>query len=300
MERIKQAIEKAREQAATGTAAPQAPQTPPRAARVSYAGASAGPSAAATGAEPPQPAAATLAEVDHQIEVNYVQTEVMPLDPAHLERHRVVAYNKANAHNWAFDVLRTQVLQKMDEKGWRTLAITSPTLESGKTVLAINLAMSMAHHTQRTAMLVDFDLRRPRVANYLGINKTPSLNEVFSGQADVPDALVNPDLPRLVVLPTNRPVPKAAEVLSSKKVATIIRDLRERYDDRIVIFDLPPMMAGDDVMAVLPRIDCVLMVVGNGNSTQREIEESMRHLPADRLLGVVLNKAEASVRQGYY
>lgn len=293
MERIKQAIEKAREQAASGATPPPAPHTAPRAARVSYAGAGAGASAAALVAEPGP-------EIDQHIEVNYVQTEVMPLDPAHLERHRVVAYNKANAHNWAFDVLRTQVLQKMDEKGWRTLAITSPTLESGKTVLAINLAMSMAHHTQRTAMLVDFDLRRPRVASYLGIHKTPSLNEVFSGQAEVPDALVNPDLPRLVVLPTNRPVPKAAEVLSSKKVATIIRDLRERYDDRIVIFDLPPMMAGDDVMAVLPRIDCVLMVVGNGNSSKREIEESMRHVPADRLLGVVLNKAEAAVRQGYY
>jgi hypothetical protein len=60
------------------------------------------------------------------------------------------------------------------------------------------------------------------------------------------------------------------------------------------------MMAGDDVMAVLPNIDCVLMVVGNGNSTRREIEESMRHIPADRLLGVVLNKAEAATRQGYY
>lgn len=293
MERIKQAIEKAREEAATATT-PAAPRTAPRAARVSYAG------AGSLRRETPRAGQQAGTDLDHQIEVNYVQTEVMPLDPAHLERHRVVAFNKSNPNNWAFDVLRTQVLQKMDEKGWRTLAITSPTLESGKTVLSINLAMSIAHHTQRTAMLVDFDLRRPRVASYLGIQKTPSLNEVFSGDAEVPDALVNPDLQRLVVLPTNRPVPKAAEVLSSKKVATMIRDLRERYKDRIVIFDLPPMMAGDDVMAVLPSIDCVLMVVGNGNSSRREIEESMRHVPADCLLGVVLNKAEAAVRQGYY
>ena len=292
MERIKQAIDKARQQAA------QAPTRgavarPLRAHPLSRAERG----VAAVVASTPVPLGQ---DTDQQIEVNYTHTEVVELDPVHLERCRVVAFNKANPNNWAFDVLRTQVLQKMDEKGWRTLAITSPTLESGKTVLAINLAMSMAHHTQRTAMLVDFDLRRPRVASYLGIQKTPSLNEVFSGEAELPDALVNPNLPRLVVLPTNRPVPKAAELLSSKKTTHLIRDLRERYQDRIVIFDLPPMMAGDDVMAVLPNIDCVLMVVGNGNSTRREIEESMRHIPADRLLGVVLNKAEAATRQGYY
>jgi len=292
MERIKQAIDKARQQAA---------QAPTR-------GAVARPLRAHPQSRPERIVAAgggsTTAplgqDADHQIEVNYTHTEVVELDPAHLERCRVVAFNKTNPNNWAFDVLRTQVLQKMDEKGWRTLAITSPTLESGKTVLAINLAMSIAHHTQRTAMLVDFDLRRPRVASYLGIQKTPSLNEVFSGEADLPAALVNPNLQGLVVLPTNRPVPKAAELLSSKKTSHMVRDLRERYQDRIVIFDLPPMMAGDDVMAVLPNIDCVLMVVGNGNSTRREIEESMRHIPADRLLGVVLNKAEAAARQGYY
>ncbi|MFC7408432.1 CpsD/CapB family tyrosine-protein kinase [Hydrogenophaga atypica] len=293
MERIKQAIDKARQQAAHAPASGASPR-PLRPNHVKPAG---GGVAQAASSSPSGPSAL---DADHQIEVSYTHTEVVELDPVHLEQRRVVAFNKANPNNWAFDVLRTQVLQKMDEKGWRTLAITSPTQESGKTVLAINLAMSMAHHTQRTAVLVDFDLRRPRVASYLGIQKTPSLNEVFSGDAELPDALVNPNLPRLVVLPTNRPVPKAAELLSSKKIAHMIRDLRERYQDRIVIFDLPPMMAGDDVMAVLPNIDCVLMVVGNGNSTRREIEESMRHVPADRLLGVVLNKAEAATRQGYY
>lgn len=306
MERIKQAIEKARLQGAGAAgqggvvSLPNPSARAGRTARAVRGGDGHEAAGVATSLEAAPSVHAQAVEADRQIEVHYVHTEVVTLDPLHLEKHRVVAFNKANPHNWAFDVLRTQVLQKMDEKGWRTLAITSPTLESGKTVLAINLAMSIAHHTQRTAMLVDFDLRRPRVASYLGIHKSPTLNEVLSGTTDVADALVNPNLPRLVVLPTDRPVEKAAEVLSSNKVAGIVRELRQRYDDRIVIFDLPPMMAGDDVMAVLPRIDCVLMVVGNGNSTRREIEASMRHIPADRLLGVVLNKAESGIRQGYY
>lgn len=275
MERIKQAIEKAK------------------------AGAPAASSAHA--ASKAAPASATQATaLNEQVDVNYVSTEVVTLDPAHLEQNRIVAFSKNHPANWAFDVLRTKVLQKMDEHGWRTLAITSPTLESGKTVVSINLATSIAHQTQRTAMLVDFDLRRPMVANYLGLKRQVSLNDVLAGQAEVPQALVNPGLPRLVVLPTSKPVAKSSEVLSSNKVAGIIGDLRDRYQDRIVIFDLPPVLAADDVLAVLPRIDCVLMVVGSGMSSQKEIEEAMRHLGGANLLGVVLNKDEAPVRKGYY
>ena len=288
MERIKQALEKARQQSVgAAPAAPAAPAHPPEMSA---------PAAPVPAPAAQQPEDALASGV---IEVNYTQTEVVRLDRATLERNRIVAFEKTNPDNWAYDVLRTQVLQKMDEKGWRTLAITSPTVGSGKTVTAINLAISIAHHTQRTAMLVDFDLRRPRVGAYLGVRKKPSLSEVLTGKAQLADALVNPDLPRLVVLPTSSPVPHAAEVLSSVVVRSMVTDLRERYADRIVIFDLPPVMAGDDVMALLPSVDAVLLVVGNGDSTRKEIEESMRHLPPEQLLGVVLNKAEAEVRRGY-
>jgi capsular exopolysaccharide synthesis family protein len=243
---------------------------------------------------------APVALLDESAEVQYVNTRVVELDPVHLETQRIVAFNKSHPANWAFDVLRTQVLQKMDQNGWRTLAITSPTLESGKSVVAINLAISIAHQTQRTAMLVDFDLRSPAIARYLGLPTQTSLNEVFDGSAQVADALVNPGLPRLVVLPTQRPVPKSSELLSSRKVGHIITDLRDRYQDRIVIFDLPPVLAADDVIAVLPRIDCVLMVIGSGMSSQKEIEDAMRHMGSANLLGVALNKDEAPVRKGYY
>lgn len=273
MERIKQAIEKAKTQVTAGVS---------------------------SGAAPVVDQEAKSQMLNGPIEVNYLYTDVVNLDPAHLEQNRIVAFNKNHHANWAFDVLRTKVLQKMDEHGWRTLAITSPTLESGKTVVAINLATSIAHQTQRTAMLVDFDLRRPMIANYLGLKRQVSFNDVLSGRAEVPQALVNPGLPRLVVLPTTRPLANSSEVLSSSRVAGIIEELRDRYQERIVIFDLPPVLAADDVLAVLPRIDCVLMVVGSGMSNQKEIEEAMRHLGGTNLLGVALNKDEAPVRQAYY
>lgn len=231
--------------------------------------------------------------------LSYVQTKVVPLRPDHLERHRIVAYNKNSNMGGAFDLLRTQVLKVMEENGWRTLAITSPTPGAGKTVLAINLAMSIAHHTTKTALLVDFDLRRPTVGACLGLPMEKSLNELLSNKAELHDVLVNPTLPRFVVLPTREPIPLSTEVLSSPEVSDLISDLRERYNSRIVIFDLPPILSSDDVITVLPKFDCVLLVVANGMNSNKEIEESLHHLGAANLIGTVLNKAEPQNRAYY-
>lgn len=232
--------------------------------------------------------------------IEYSQTETVTLDAGHLDSHHVVAHRKVHPASHAFDVLRTQVLHKMSENGWRTLAITSPSAQSGKTLVAINLAISISQQTDRTALLVDFDLRRPGVAGTLGLNRRLSLNDVLSNTCDLPEALVHPGIDRLLVLPTNEPVANSSEVLSSGRVADIVQDLRNRYSERIVIFDLPPVLAADDVMAVLPRVDCVLLVVGNGVSTAKEIEISMERLKKANLLGVVLNDDQSLTQDAYY
>ena len=95
------------------------------------------------------------------------------LDWSHLEQHRIIGHNVADPRSKVFDVLRTQVLQAMDQKNWQFLAITSPTEGCGKTVTAINLALSIARQPERSALLIDMDLQRPTVANYLGI-KVPA------------------------------------------------------------------------------------------------------------------------------
>lgn len=276
MERIKQAIEKVKNQQTIEAAKlPQARSGGQN-----------------TGAVP-QP-------IDALEELSYNQTRVVALQAEHLEKNRIVAFDKNDPKSMAFDLLRTQVLQKMDEQGWRTLAITSPTPEAGKTVVAINLAMSIAQQTNKTAMLVDFDLRRPKVGTYLGLPMEKSLNDLLDGTAELADVLVNPDMPRLVVLPTRNPIKRSSEILSSKKITDLIKDLRDRYESRIIIFDLPPVLIIDDAIALLPQVDCVLMVVANGMSTKREIEDSIRLLPTANFIGTILNKAEVDPNAGYY
>lgn len=232
--------------------------------------------------------------------LSYRHTPVVTLDQAHLERHRIVAHNRNNLNSNIFDLLRTQVLHKMSENDWRTLAVVSPTPGAGKSVVAINLAISIAQHAEKSALLVDFDLRRPSIAKYIGLDQDLSLSDMLEGKCGLQDILVNPGIPRLVVLAAQRPVANSAEILASSLVQRLIKEIRERYTERIVVFDLPPLLNSDDAMAVLPRIDCALMVVANGMSSQHDIEESLRQLPTTNLLGTVFNKAKSNTeRYGY-
>jgi len=232
-------------------------------------------------------------------DLTYDKTKVVQIDDDHLIAKRIVSHNKNNLISTAFDLLRTQVLRKMEENGWRTLAVTSPSPEAGKTVVAINLAMSIAQQTEKTALLLDLDLRRPKTAEYLGINFEVSLNDLIEKDISISDALINPGIPRFVVLAPNKPISNSSEVLVSSRVNNLLTDIKKRYEDRTVIIDLPPVLNSDDTIAILPKIDCVLMVVANGMSTQQEIQDSLNHLKSANLLGVVLNKSEENTKTYY-
>jgi protein-tyrosine kinase len=222
----------------------------------------------------------------------YEQTKVLKLNPATLEEYRIVAQNKHDPASWAFDSLRTQVLQKMEENHWRTLAIVSPTPAAGKTVVAINLAISIAQQPKKTAMLVDFDLRKPRVAKYLGIESKKSLNDLIAGEAELSEIILNPSIPRFTVITTNKAVSQSSEKLSSDIIQKLVIDLK-------VIFDLPPLLNVDDAMVMLPQVDCVLFVLGDGLHTESEIRDSMRLLSRSNILGIVVNRADIELKSYY-
>lgn len=232
-------------------------------------------------------------------QITYRQTKVVKLDPLHLEENRIISYTKNDPRSMSFDMLRTQVLRKMQENKWRTLAITSPTPDCGKTVVSINLALSIAQQTEQTVLLADFDLRKPKVSKYLGLPSGISLVDYLEGDADLTDVFVNPGVPRLTLLPNDSPVMNASETLTTTKMKALVSDIRDRYESRMIIFDLPPVLTTDDAMAFLPQVDCALMVVANGASTTSDVKEASRLMQQTNLLGVMLNKSEEETR-GYY
>jgi Mrp family chromosome partitioning ATPase len=236
------------------------------------------------------------------------QTESIPrfneadLSSVQLEQHRIVAHNAADPRSRAFDMLRTQVLQAMDKKNWTFIAVTSPTVGCGKSVTAINLALSIARQPERSALLVDMDLQRPAVATYLGLKCQQGLRGVLEGRTPLTSAMILAHVKscELLVLPGETSTVHSSELFGSRTMNTMLQDIRGAYKSRTVIFDMPPLLQGDEVLALLPKIDCVLLVTAAGISTQHQIIECNKHLQSTEIVRLVLNKTNEPTSAYYY
>jgi Mrp family chromosome partitioning ATPase len=228
--------------------------------------------------------------------------EEFVLNGPHLESRRIVGHDSADPRSKAFDMLRTQVLQAMDRKAWQIIAVTSPTAGCGKTFVALNLALSVARQPERSSLLVDMDLKRPQVASCLGIGKGPGLTDVLAGQAalsDVIDQVVVGSVRCAVLRSGEGSIEDSSEWTASRAMTGVLEDLRRDYRSRIVLLDLPPILSSDDVLTILPQIDCVLLVAGAGITTPAQIEDCGKHLHSAEVVRVVLNKAPDSTTKYY-
>lgn len=222
----------------------------------------------------------------------YSQTRVLSVAPDVLRQRRIVVGSDNDAVTVAFKTLRTKLLQTMQARGMTTLAITSVHTGAGKTVTAVNLAVAMAMDPNHTVMLVDLDLRRPSVAATLGWKvECGVLDHVLDGVA-LPAALVHPGMGRLVVLPGRGALSNSSELLASPPVQRFVEEIKGKYDGRVVLFDMPAMSEGDDVLAFTPYVDGILLVVEENKTRRSEIEHALSLLPREKILGTVLNKSK--------
>lgn len=235
---------------------------------------------------PPPPAPAV--RVPGRIE--YTRTRVVEIAPHVLERHRVAAVaNDVTAD--AFRLLRTQVLMQMRQNGWQTLAVTSPNKGAGKSTISLNLAISFAMEVDYTALLVDADLRDPDLRHMLELEPGPGLADYLVGEAAVEDLLIHPKLGNLVVLPGGHPVANTSELMRSPMMADLIRELRGRYSDRLIVFDVPPILAGADTLALSSYMDATILLVEECKTPRDDIERACELLRQSNLMGIVLNKS---------
>ena len=218
-------------------------------------------------------------------------TEAFALQPDRLVARRIVAWDKGNPRTVAFDRLRTKVLKEMKEHAWRTLAVTSPTPACGTTTVAINLAWSIAHQVSPEVVLVDFDLRNPRIADYLEIQPQADLSDYFHGRGALRTCMVRAGDLRLRVLPTLRCHQNATELLNSPEAESLILRLKTEPTPRIAIFDLPPLLTTDDALVVVPRVDCVLLVLAENLTTKSETRAALSMFGGAHLVATVLNRS---------
>jgi capsular exopolysaccharide synthesis family protein len=224
--------------------------------------------------------------------IAYTQTKVVEVSENTLADKRIIAAQYSNPQSGVFRMLRTQVLQKMREKNWQTIAVTSPTAGEGKSLVASNLAVAMAMETNQTVLLVDLDLRNPRLSDYFSLNANVGLKDYLESDIEISEVLINPGVKGLVILPGKDRAENSAELLSGAKMNSLVANLKAKYDSRMIIFDTPPILQTDDVLLASNYIDCTLLVVEDGKNKEAEIVKSLQLLKGTHLIGSVLNKSE--------
>jgi protein-tyrosine kinase len=223
------------------------------------------------------------------------------LNGAYLETKRIVAHDIADPRSKSFDMLRTQVLQSMDVKSWQFLGITSPTEACGKSVISTNLALSIARQPERSVLLLDMDLQKPQVASNLGLRCDRGLMSILDGRTNLQNSLIQAHIrnENLLVLPCEASTQNSSEWVASRAMSAVLQEIRRDFRARTVIIDLPPILASDDVISILPQLDCILFVVAAGTTTAQEIKDCNKHLESTEVLRVVLNKAEDATATYY-
>lgn len=238
------------------------------------------------------------------------QTEGVPTDkwdtlrtldlmPNTLDRNLVITAKRTDPAAASFDVLRARLFKKMTENNWKRVAITSPTKGCGKSFTAINLAITLSRYDNSRTVLLDMDMRHPALAKYVGAKSVGSLGDMFRGKTRIEDHFLrvgDNDInigKNLAVALNDTSEPYAAELFLQPKTKEVLTHMEQALRPDIIVYDLPPALAQDDVLAFRPFFDCVLMVVGGGISNAKDIKEVNRRLGEDTpIVGVVLNMSE--------
>jgi protein-tyrosine kinase len=151
--------------------------------------------------------------------------------------------------------------------------------------------MSFAMEADYTALLVDADLRDPDIRHMLELEPGPGLVDYLTGDAALEDLLIHPNVGNLVVLPGGAPVANTSELMRSPMMADMIREMRGRYHDRLIVFDVPPILAGADALALSAYMDATILLVEECKTRREDIARSCELLSNSNLMGIVLNKS---------
>jgi len=186
-------------------------------------------------------------------------------------------------------------------KNGNMIMITSSLPGEGKSFCAINLAISMALEMDRTVLLIDADVAKPRVPEYLGIHADLGLLDVLQDKnLKLSDVMIKTDIAKLTILPAGRTYKRATELLASEAMTRLVEDIGNRYADRIILFDSPPILATSEASVLATHMGQIVMVVEAERTSQEAVREALSHIQSCEVVNMLLNKATPTPGADYY
>lgn len=218
-----------------------------------------------------------------------------------MAQNRCVVLQPDSPYLGFYKVLRTQIQTRTKMKGWNTLMVTSVLPGEGKTITTINLALSFAKEFEKTVLLMDCDLHRQDVHKYMGISSPAGLVDYLVDEVPLKDLIIWPGIDKLTLLSGGRTVQESTELLASPRMRSLVEEVKNRYAERFIIFDTPPVLTGADAIAFACLVDAIIMVVEARRTPLADIQKALDLIPREKFLGFVLNKdINPADRYGYY
>ncbi len=222
----------------------------------------------------------------------YSYSRSVHLNAGLIERNRCFAFMDNVPEAEAYRVLRAQIVRRTRDTGNNTIMITSALPGEGKTLVAINLAFTFAREFQNTVLLVDGDLKKQSIYKYLGCDGDRGLIDYLADNVPVSDLVIWPEIEKMTFISGGRPYQESAEILGSLRMRELTLEMKERYPNRYIIFDLPPVLTGADVLTFAPLVDYVIVVVQSGKTSMDDVREALKFLPKEKILGFVLSRCQ--------
>ncbi|UCH24233.1 MAG: AAA family ATPase, partial [Deltaproteobacteria bacterium] len=221
------------------------------------------------------------------ISPTYSEAKSIKLDPKFAAENRIVGMVPDSPEVNFYKILRTQIQHRTKDKGWNTIMVTSVNPGEGKTLTAINLAITFAKEFNQTVLLVDSDLVRQNIHKYLGFDSDKGLIDYLVDDRPLKDFIVWPGIDKLTLISGGRTIHDSSELLGSPRMNSLIHEMKTRYPDRYVFFDVPPVLGGADAIVLAPLVDCIVMVVAEGQTSIHDIKKALQLLPQEKFLGFV-------------
>ncbi len=230
----------------------------------------------------------------------YSESKPIELDFEKLAENRCICVLPDVPEAEYYKILRTNIQQKTRENNWNTIMITSAHPGEGKTLTSINLAITFAKEFNQTVLLVDCDLRRQKIHQYLNFSFEYGIVDYLVEDRPLKDLIVKPSIEKLTLISGGKTIANSAELLGSPKMKALVQEIKNRYDDRYVIFDVPPVLSGADAITFTQLVDCILMVVEEGRTSIKDVKKALETIPAEKFLGFALNRGKSPVNGYYY
>lgn len=180
------------------------------------------------------------------------------------------------------------------------IMVTSSVSSEGKSLTSLNLAITLAQEFDHTVLLIDADLRKPSIQGYLGMEPAKGLSEYLAGEVELSELLIKTGIGRLTLLPAGTPVKNPVEFFSSQKMKEFLTEIKNRYPDRFIIIDTPPVLPFAESRTLSGLVDGVLLVIREGQTTPENVADAMKAIESSKLVGAVYNDASMANLNGRY